>query len=533
MSAYLAEDFVASESLDVAARDHGPSPPEEAVRVASEIAGALDFSADASIFHGALHPRDILVSTDDARLTGLGIARVLDRLGVATSIRRPYTAPERQAGQRWDRRADIFSLAAIVHELIWGRRITALGEEAASSLTPVGAADLDALRHVFARALAANPRDRFESASEFVGELKRGLASANRRVQVADAPASDVRPRSGERRLVVEDELRLPLDEDLFDEPAMSDEPEIIIERSEAFWAPVAAAAEASVPEAPLHVEPARLHEETHRHEETQPHEETFPHEETVPMVLPPVSPDRTVIDLQAQVSSPRSTAPVDDDASFAVESPAAAAVPPPAFAALNEPSRSSLWPLALSLAIGLAVGFAAGYASGGRDGSRLAVDASAATAPPPAEEPAVPKAPVPETEVHLPSVPAREAPKNEAPAPRVTETRPAPAPAAPRRQASAPKSSDAVSRTPSRPPAQSRTNATASSTSAMMVVSRPSNANVHVDGRLVGTTPLMLPTVAAGDHSIVIEYEGYRRWESLVRLEPGKPSRIAASLER
>jgi len=66
-----------------------------------------------------------------------------------------------------------------------------------------------------------------------------------------------------------------------------------------------------------------------------------------------------------------------------------------------------------------------------------------------------------------------------------------------------------------------------------MMVESKPSRASVRVDGRLVGQTPLKLPSVAAGDHSIVIEHEGYRRWASSVRIVAGKPSRVTASLER
>jgi PEGA domain-containing protein len=66
-----------------------------------------------------------------------------------------------------------------------------------------------------------------------------------------------------------------------------------------------------------------------------------------------------------------------------------------------------------------------------------------------------------------------------------------------------------------------------------MMVESKPSNASVRVDGRVVGKTPLKLPSVATGDHSVVIEHEGYRRWASSVRIVAGRPSRVTASLER
>jgi serine/threonine-protein kinase len=518
VAAYLAQDFVASDSLDSLAREHGPAPPGEAIRIASEIAGALDFAADANVLHGALHPRDILVSPDDARLTGLGIARALDKLGVPVSIRRPYTAPEGQARERWDRRADIFSLAAIAHELLWGRRITALGDEAAAMLTPVGAADVDALRELFARALAPDPRDRFESAGDFIVELKHAIGRA-----------PEVRGRSSGRRLVVDEDLRLPLEPDLVDEPLVPDEPEIVLERhtdSEDYAPAFLQAPDTELPEVNmmpgLKTRPTEL-------------EETVRHEETVPMVLPPVTPDRTVI--HPEPPALESRPPVRAKAVLVEE----VEVPPPAFAALNEPSRSSLWPLALSLAIGLAVGFAAGYASGGRASTQASAEARAADVPSVMQAPAALSG-VPETEVRVPGAPASEppkieTPKVEAPAPRPAQTRPAPTHAPSRLPASTSKSSAvAKNRAPSVPPEPARTSATSAtggSTSAMMVESKPSHASVRVDGRMVGQTPLKLPSVAAGDHSIVIEHEGYRRWASSVRIVAGKPSRVTASLER
>ena len=88
--------------------------PANALRVAAQLAGALDFAAAVQIGHGALHPRDVLLSSDETRLTGLGVARALERIGVVAPVRRPYTAPERIAGGEWDRRADVFSLAALI-----------------------------------------------------------------------------------------------------------------------------------------------------------------------------------------------------------------------------------------------------------------------------------------------------------------------------------------------------------------------------------------------------------------------------------
>ena len=98
VSAFLVQDYVAAESLDLAVREYGAVPPADAVRIAAQLGGALDFGAVADIFHGALHPRDVLLSTDETRLTGLGVARALEQVGVAAPVRRPYTAPERIAG---------------------------------------------------------------------------------------------------------------------------------------------------------------------------------------------------------------------------------------------------------------------------------------------------------------------------------------------------------------------------------------------------------------------------------------------------
>jgi hypothetical protein len=53
------------------------------------------------------------------------------------------------------------------------------------------------------------------------------------------------------------------------------------------------------------------------------------------------------------------------------------------------------------------------------------------------------------------------------------------------------------------------------------------------VDGALVGTTPLVLPEVPAGDHAVHLELDGYKRWASAVRVVPSESNRVAASMDR
>ena len=176
VNAYLAQDYVAAESLDITLR-HGPLSVADALRVATQLAGALDAAAAVQIGHGVLHPRDVLLSADEARLTGLGIAQAVEQVGVPPQVRRPYTAPERTVGSDWGRRADVFGLAALVHEMLWARRVAGAGNEAADSLTEIAGGDMPRLRAAFGRALADDPAERFGTALEFAGALNEAFSS--------------------------------------------------------------------------------------------------------------------------------------------------------------------------------------------------------------------------------------------------------------------------------------------------------------------------------------------------------------------
>ena len=203
-SAFLATEYVAADSLDLAVREFGASRPPDALQAAAALAAALDQAAAVNIAHGCLHPRDVLMSSQETRLTGLGVAQALEQVGVQVPVRRPYTAPERITGSQWHRRADVFSLAALVHELLWGRRISAAGEQAAEALTTIAGGDLAALKRAFARALARDPADRYATAIEFVDAVKSALPDA----AAAAAPS----PSSRKLRLAVNRRAQIDAD---------------------------------------------------------------------------------------------------------------------------------------------------------------------------------------------------------------------------------------------------------------------------------------------------------------------------------
>ena len=66
---YLAEDYVAAESLDIALRHYAPAPLETALPFIRQLAGAVDTARAAGVGHGALHPRDIFLTPEEARAT--------------------------------------------------------------------------------------------------------------------------------------------------------------------------------------------------------------------------------------------------------------------------------------------------------------------------------------------------------------------------------------------------------------------------------------------------------------------------------
>jgi serine/threonine protein kinase len=398
VSPYLAMDFVAADSLDIVIRDQGLTAPSDAVRVAVQLASALDLAGSINITHGALHPRDVLVSADDVRITGIGIARALEDAGSSAPIRRPYTAPERSSGAAWDRRADVFSLAALIYELLTRRRISGPGDQPYDAFTSVAGASADALDKVFDRALAEQPGDRFATAGDFAKALQSAI---ERKRSVASRVGPAIRPPAPEpiaertpSAPVPVEELPLFTDSMLGEAPAAASASRIAPPLVDA--AHEALGADFSFREAPLSMveslhEPERsngdrsiddFHAVAHdtggnrltiddfteatRDESLQP-------DRPLPMHLADVSRDRIT-----EEPGPRFDPDFDINEVFARE---AVEVPPTPEVASARPaplesvsvtaapsSSSGIWPLMLALVVGIALGFGMAMLLLGRD---------------------------------------------------------------------------------------------------------------------------------------------------------------------
>ena len=191
---YVVTPWVDGDSLDVALRDYGPAHLSDALPRLRMLAGALDAAADGGTSHGSLHLRDIIVAVEHTVLTGLGVAPILERVGVRPPVRRPYCAPEVAGGGGTSPQADQYALAAIAHEWLSGRRLTGVG--VTGFQVPAASVEgAEALKAVFARALDEDPGGRYPSAIAFVealgdlaGHAAPRASRGRRREAAAEAP---------------------------------------------------------------------------------------------------------------------------------------------------------------------------------------------------------------------------------------------------------------------------------------------------------------------------------------------------------
>ncbi len=164
---YVAVPYVSGESLDAAIRQYGPAPAGDAMRLITHVAEALDAAAHAGVYHGSLHPRDIIVTPGETHVTGLGVAQALERVGLHGPVRRPYVAPEREGGDEWGAAADIYALGAIAYEVLTGRRALPGTDQPLPGLSDIRVHDPAALREIIESALDADPGRRPPRALDF------------------------------------------------------------------------------------------------------------------------------------------------------------------------------------------------------------------------------------------------------------------------------------------------------------------------------------------------------------------------------
>jgi serine/threonine-protein kinase len=197
--------FVEGESLRARLEREKQLPVEEAVRIATAIAGALDYAHRRKVIHRDLKPENILMQEGQPLIADFGIALAVSNAGGARitqtglSLGTPqYMSPEQATGDRVvDGRTDIYSLGAMLYEMLVGdpphsastsQAIIAkvLTEKPARTRAgrPTVPPHIDA---AIARALEKLAADRFSTAKEFADALDAKDAVASTAVPVEPA----------------------------------------------------------------------------------------------------------------------------------------------------------------------------------------------------------------------------------------------------------------------------------------------------------------------------------------------------------
>jgi len=65
-----------------------------------------------------------------------------------------------------------------------------------------------------------------------------------------------------------------------------------------------------------------------------------------------------------------------------------------------------------------------------------------------------------------------------------------------------------------------------------VFVDTRPRGAEVWLDQRLVGETPILIPNVSVGVHEVEFRHDGYRDWVTTVQVGSSSQARVTASLD-
>ncbi|GAA2533063.1 MULTISPECIES: serine/threonine-protein kinase [Streptomyces] len=191
---YIAMRYVDGGDLRRLLDREGPLPLPTALRIAAQVASALDAAHEHGLVHRDVKPGNILVSrgTDSdhpehAYLTDFGLTKKSLSLTGFTTVGQfvgtlDYVAPEQISGRPVDARCDVYGFACVVHEVLTGhppfRRdddmalLWAHQYDAPPPLT-AGRPDLPPRTDaVLARALAKNPDDRYASCRDFVAALR-------------------------------------------------------------------------------------------------------------------------------------------------------------------------------------------------------------------------------------------------------------------------------------------------------------------------------------------------------------------------
>ncbi|HUM12751.1 MAG TPA: protein kinase [Myxococcaceae bacterium] len=205
-SLYIAMEYVPGKdlrSIFERARKKGEPPPVPLVcYVIGKLCEGLDYAhrkkdqhgRDLNVVHRDVSPQNVLISFEgEVKVIDFGIAKAAGKVtktqaGILKG-KFGYMSPEQIRGLPLDRRSDVFAIGVCLYELLTGERLF-VGESDFQVLEKVRKAEVlppstynrkipEALERIVLRALAKDPTDRFQYASELADELQRFLITSD------------------------------------------------------------------------------------------------------------------------------------------------------------------------------------------------------------------------------------------------------------------------------------------------------------------------------------------------------------------
>jgi serine/threonine protein kinase/Tol biopolymer transport system component len=204
---YLDGETLAARLANRSGLEEGGLPLNEAIKIAIEIASALDAAHRLGITHRDLKPGNVMLTKAGAKLVDFGLAKgragssvhpnntaLLTRSAPSPGHDAPltekgtilgtfqYMAPEQIEGQDADARTDVFAFGALVHEMVTGRMafqgktqaglIGSILKDDPPPISSIQKASPPALDFVIGKCLAKDPDDRWQSARDVMSQLE-------------------------------------------------------------------------------------------------------------------------------------------------------------------------------------------------------------------------------------------------------------------------------------------------------------------------------------------------------------------------